>query len=71
MQSEPHQPDQDKPKKVKKLPLGTKKSPWYKVPEHYENGVLIPARYYRYSNGGVWISDTVPEGSCVKSDTTY
>lgn len=61
--------NQGKPKK--RVPVGTKNSPWYFVSEHVQNGKTIPAHYTKITPSGVWKVVEVPKGSIVKKDTTY
>lgn len=71
--SEPKKPDNSKGKAKKKPPMGTKKFPWYMVPEHTDpkSGKKVPAAFFRLDPAGVWKTEMPPAGSVVKTDTSY
>ncbi len=58
-------------RRQKKIPLGTKRSPWYAVPEHHDNGKKIPSHFIRCTPSGVQKEMAIPAGSIIKRDTSY
>jgi hypothetical protein len=54
----------------RKLPTGTKRRPWYAIPEHVEKGVVIPIKWEYYSEKGVLTTSEKPPG-IIKQDTSY
>lgn len=57
--------------KKTKVPRGTKKNPWHKVPEEFKNGKPVKWHYVRITKNGVWKVDAVPPDAIVKQGTSY
>lgn len=58
-------------KRKEKVPKGTRRTPWFFIPERIEDGNRKPAHYVMYLKTGIWRTDRVPVGSVVKKAKGY
>lgn len=56
---------------MRKLPRGTKRSPWYYQPQRLENGKTIEACFYHFSRNGIWKVPKLPVNHIVEIMSSY
>lgn len=56
-----------------KPPRGTKKNPWFRIPEHKDKitGLIQPVCFVFFNKDGVWKVPQLPPSYPVQTETSY
>jgi hypothetical protein len=56
----------DDSERLKKMPKGTTRNPWYRVSEFNSKGEVVRHFYFLFTRDGIWKETKIPKDAVVK-----